>query len=163
MNKNIINANSGIYLNYGYLMFPISLHIASTIKIGTKTFYPKSGYHVSLLRLEDLPESDQKEILDFAQKYPIKLKRITNVYRLVTHGNLQSIIVRVQLLGLRKLISEINNHFGYKFVYPPTHVTLFVLKDQFGIPVNSAGEYRRFTNQISQEDSQRLGKSFKLI
>ncbi|MCX6726991.1 MAG: hypothetical protein NTY75_04285, partial [Candidatus Shapirobacteria bacterium] len=77
--------------------------------------------------------------------------------------NQQSIIVRVHLQGLKRLISAINNHFGYSFVYPPTHITLFTLKDQYGISVDSTSEYRQLTHQISQKDSQRLAKSFKLI
>jgi hypothetical protein len=144
-------------------MLPLSLNIISRIKIGTEDFFPKKGFHVSLICLEDFPESDQKRVLNFAPKYPVNLKNISNIYRLVTQENLQSIIVRVHLLGLRKLISAVNKHFSYNFVYPPTHITLFTLKDQYGIAVNSIGEYRQLTRQISQRDSQRLAKSFKLI
>jgi len=163
MNKNIFDANSEIYLNYGYLMLPLSLSIISKIKIGTETFFSKNGYHVSLLRLEDFSEPVQKKVLNFAQKYPVKLKKITKIYRLVTQENQQSIIVRVHLRGLKKLISAVNKHFGYNFFYPPTHTTLFTLKDQYGIAVNSTGEYRLLTRQISKKYSQRLAKSFKLI
>jgi len=61
MNKNIFNANSSVYLNYGYLALPISLNIISKIKIGAEIFFSKKdGYHVSLLYLDNLSESDQK-------------------------------------------------------------------------------------------------------
>jgi len=164
MNKNIFNVNSDIYLDYGYLMLPLNLNIISKIKIGTETFFLKKGYHVSLIHLKDFSEPNQKKVLSFAQKYPVKLKKITKIYRLVTEGNKQSIIVRVHLLGLKKLIFAVNHHFGYNFVNPPTHITLFTLKDQKGgIGVNSASEYRQLTHQISQKDSQRLAKSFKII
>ena len=163
MNKNIVNPNSGIYLAYGYLMLPVSLSIVSKIKIGSENYFPKIGYHVSLIRLENFPESDQKKVLNFAQKYPVKLKEITPIYRLVTQEDHQSIIVRVRLRGLKKLISAVNHHFGYSFVYPPTHLTLFTLKDQYGIGVNSGSDYRQLTSQINQKVSQRLAKSFKLI
>lgn len=164
MNKNIYNSNSEVYLNYGYLMLPLSLNIISKIKIGTETFFSKNGYHVSLLRLRDLSESEQKRVLNFGQKYPVKLKQITKIYRLVTEENRQSIIVRVHLQGLKKLISAVNKHFSYSFVYPPTHITLFALRDMDGgIGVNSVSEYKLLTHQISQKDSQRLAKSFKLI
>lgn len=163
MNKNIINPNSDIYLEYGYLMLPINLNIVSKIKIGTETFFFKNGYHVSLLRLKDFPEPDQKKVLNLAKTFPVKLKDITKIYRLVTQDNQQSIIVRIHLQGLKKLISAINHHFGYSFVYPPTHITLFALKNQYGIAVNSTSEYRQLTHQINQRDSQRLSKSFKLI
>jgi hypothetical protein len=164
MNKNIVNANSGIYLDYGYLMFPLSLNIVPKIIVGPKTFFFKDGYHVSLLRLRDLPEPDQEKVLDFTQKYPVKLNQITGIYRLVTEGDRQSIIVRVRLQGLKKLIIAINHRFGYSFVYPPTHITLFTLKDmEGGIGINSTREYRQLTHQINQKGSQRLAKSFKLI
>ena len=104
MNKNIFNANSDIYLNYGYLMLPLSLNIVSKIIIGTETFFSKNGYHVSLLRLRDLSETEQKKVLNFAKKYSVKLINITKIYRLVAEDNRQSIIVRVRLQGLKKLI-----------------------------------------------------------
>ena len=144
-------------------MLPLSLKINSKIKIGTNTFFSKNGYHVSLLCLEDFSESDQKKVLDFAQKYPIKLQKITKNYRLVIQENQQSIIVRVHLRGLRKLIFAVNKYFGYNFVYPPTHITLFTLKGRYGIAINSTGEYQRLTRQIGQKYFQRLTKSFKLI
>lgn len=145
-------------------MFPLNLNIILKIKIGTKIFYSKNGYHVSLIRLKDFSDFDQKKVLSFAQKYPVKFKKITKIYRRVTEGNKQSIIVRVYLQGLKKLISAVNHHFGYSFIYPPTHITLFTLKDmEGGIGVNSSREYKHLTHQISQKDSQRLAKSFKII
>jgi hypothetical protein len=163
MNKNIFNPNSDKYLNYGYLMLPLSLNIVSKIRIGSETFFNKSGYHVSLLCLEDLSVPDQNMILNFTRKYPVKLKKITKIFRLVKQENRKAIIVRVRLKGLKKLISAVNKHFGYNFVYPPTHVTLFTLKDQYGIAVNSISEYRKLTCQIGRKYSQRLAESFKLI
>ena len=82
MNNNIFNPNSEVYLNYGYLMLPLSLSIISRIKIRTETFFSKNGYHVSLLRLRDLSESEQKKVLKFAQKYSVKLKEITKIMQL---------------------------------------------------------------------------------
>lgn len=161
MNKNIFNANSDMYLNYGYLMLPLNLSIISKIKIGTETFFSKNGYHVSLLCLEEFSKPDQKEILNFAQEYPVKLKKITKMYRLVTQADQQSIIVRVHLRGLKRLISAVNKCFDYNFIYPPTHITLFTLKDQYGIAINSIDEYRQLTRQISQRYTKKLIKSFK--
>lgn len=164
MYKNIFNANSDIYLDYGYLMLPLNLSVISKIKIGTKTFYFKNGYHVSLIRLEDFSDSNQKKVLNFAKKYPVKLIKITKIYRLVMEDNRQSIIVRVRLQGLKKLILAVNHHFGYSFTYPPTHITLFTLKDQKGgIGVDSTSEYKHLTHQINQKDSKKLSKSFKLL
>jgi hypothetical protein len=164
MNKNIFNVNSDIYLDYGYLMLPLNLSIISKIKIGSKLFFSKRGYHVSLIRLLDFSDFDQKKILNFAKKYPVKLKNITKIYRLAKEGDRQSIIVRVHLRGLKKLISTLNHHFGYSFAYPPTHITLFTLKDmEGGIGINSNSEYKSLTHQINQKDSQKLSKSFKLL
>ena len=53
---------------------------------------------------EEFSESDQKKVLNFAQKYPVKLKKISKIYRLVTQENQQSIIVRVHLYELKRLI-----------------------------------------------------------
>lgn len=163
MYKTVLNPNNDIYLSYGYLMLPISLRIISKIKIGSQAFFSKKGYHVSLLSLEHFTEAEQKTILNFARKFSVKLTRVTNVYRLVTQNDKQSIIVRVRLQGLRKLFSAVNKHFAQNFVYPPTHITLFTMKDQYGIGVNTVGDYRRLTRQISPKYSLRLTKSFKLV
>ncbi len=163
MRKNIINTNSGLYLIYDYLTLPIDLNISSKIKIGSETFFAKKGYHVSLLYFDGLSMIIQKKILDFVKKYPVKIKRITKIYRLVGQDDKQSIIVRVRLQGLRNLISSVNKHFGHNFVYPPTHITLFTLENQYGIGINSTSEYNKFTSQISERYSSKLSKSFKLI
>jgi hypothetical protein len=164
MKKSVINTNSDIYLDYGYLMLPISLNIISKINIGNQTFFSKNGYHVSLLRLKDFSETDQRNILNFAKEFPVRLKTVTEIYRLVSEKDRLSIIVRVHLRGLKKLISAVNNHFGYSFIYPPTHITLFALKDMDGgIGVNSTNDYRKLTHRIGQKDAQRLTKSFNLI
>lgn len=135
-------------------MLPLSLQIIPKIKIGTETFFSKREFHVSLLCIEDLLKFDQKRVFKFALKFPVKLREITKTYRLVTRGNRQSIIVRVHLRGLKKLILEVNKHFGYNFVYPPTHITLFTLKDQYGIAVDSTDAYHKLTRKISQIDYQ---------
>ena len=101
MNK-VYNSNSNIYLNYGYLMLPVNLEIAPKIKIGKEIFVSKTGYHVSLLRLRDLSELDQRKILKIAKSYSIKLKKVTNVFKLVKEENRQSVIVKVSLTGLKK-------------------------------------------------------------
>lgn len=145
-------------------MLPLNLKIISKIKVGNETYFSKSGYHVSLFCLQNLSESQQKKILNFTHKYSVKLKEITNIYRLVAEENRKSIIVRVRLQGLKKLISVVNKHFSYSFVYPPTHITLFTLKEMVGgIGVNSISEYKFLTHQINQKDSQKLARSFKII
>ena len=145
-------------------MLPLNLNIISKIKIAKETFFSKSGYHVSLVRLRDFSKTNQNKILNFTKKYPVKLKRISKTYRLVKEEGRQSIIVRVHLQGLKKLVFALNKHFGSSFIYPPAHITLFTLKDmEGGIGVNSKSEYKNLTSQISQKDSQKLAKSFKLI
>ncbi len=162
--KKIVNDHSSIYLNYGYLMLPISLDNVPKVKLGTEIYYSKTGYHVSLINLEELPESDQNVVLDFAKTYPVKLKKITSIYRTAQSGNYKSIIVDVQISGLKKMISAINTHFGYHISYPPTHITLFIPKGQEGgVALNTVREYQKFTNIIDQVDSSKLSKSFKLI
>ena len=110
-----------------------------------------------------LTNTEQEKILKFAKKYDLELTHITNVYRLVKCEEQQSIIVRVRLQGLKKLISDINSHFDYDFIHPPTHITLFTLKGQFGIGVNSIKEYKNITSQISERYSSKLFKYFKII
>lgn len=163
MKKNIVNTNSGIYLNYGYLTLPVNISIIPKIKIGSKTFYSKIGYHTSLLYLGDLPDTQQKEILKFASKYGVKLSKVTNVFRAVKKEDNESIIVRVQLQGLKKLINGINKQYGYSYVYPPAHITLFNLKGQYGIGINSLKEYKEITSKLDQKSIDKLSRCFKLI
>lgn len=163
MKKNVVNTNSGIYLNYGYLTLPVNINIIPKIKIGSKTFYSKTGYHTSLLYLGDLPDTQQKEILKFASKYDVRLSKVSNVFRAVKKDDNESIIVRVQLQGLKKLINDINKQYGYGFVYPPTHITLFNLKGQYGIGINSLQEYKKITSKLDQKSINKLSGCFRLI
>jgi hypothetical protein len=114
--------------------------------------------------LKDLPKSDQLKIFKFAQKYPVKLKEITKIFRIVREEKRQAIIVRVHLQALKKLIFDLNKHFNYHFTYPPTHITLFTLKGmEGGIGVNSQKDYRQLTQKINKKYSLVLENSFKLI
>jgi hypothetical protein len=144
-------------------MLPVSLSISPKFKTNSDMFFSKKGYHVSLICLEELSNTDQNKVLNLAQKYPVRLQAITNTFRLVTQKDQRSIIVRVRLTGLKWLLSAVNTQFGYKFNYPPTHITLFVLKGQHGIAVDSTDAYHRLTHQISQKYSRLLTKSFRLI
>ena len=161
--RNIINNNSDVYLKYEYLMYPVNLNIVPEMRVGSDLFFAKNSYHISLLCLEGIPKTNQTEILSFAQKYNLKLGKITSIFRLVIEEDQQTIIVRIRLFGLKKLIFGINKNFGYKFEYPPTHITLFTLRGQTGVGINTCKRYRQIGNQISPGDIKRLEKSFKLI
>jgi hypothetical protein len=62
--------------------------------------------------------------------------------------------------GLNQLISAINKQFGYELVYPPTHVTLYTLKGQFGIGVNTQERYQQLTQAIDSQNTNKLINSF---
>ena len=163
MKRNVINNNLGIYLNYGYLTLPVNISIVDKVKIGPKIFYSKTGYHTSLLYLGNLTETEQLKIVNFASKYKVRLSKITNTFRSVKSGDKESIIVRVKLHGLKRLINEINKHYRYDFVYPPTHITLFNLKGQYGIGINSKKEYEEITKQLDPISVKNIVNSFNLI
>jgi hypothetical protein len=161
--RNVINNNSGIYLKYDYLMYPVNLCIAPKVKVENNLFFSKNGYHVSLLCLEGVTKLEQTKIFKFAEKYTLKLGTITNTYRLVSEKGQQSIIVNVRFVGLKKLIMAINKRFETDFEYPPTHITLFTLKGQTGVGVNTLRKYSEVSQEIGTDDSRRLRRSFKLI
>lgn len=140
--------SSKIYLKYGYLMYPVIMEIEPKIQIGEDVFYAKKSFHVSLLCLEKLSKREQLKILEFSQKYPIKLTHVSTAFRLVTKDDLKSIIIRVTMTGLKRIIKEINKNFGFKFEYPPTHITLYTLKGQFGIPINTIVEFISFSRKL---------------
>ncbi|MFZ2152776.1 MAG: hypothetical protein WAV41_01830 [Microgenomates group bacterium] len=158
-----INDNIGVYLKYDYLMFPINLNIVPKIAVGGDMFYSKSNYHVSLLCLENVPKKDQIKILNFAQKCSLKLGKTTNTFKLAAENDQKTIVVRVGFSGLKWLISGINKRLSYHFRYPPTHITLFTLKGQTGIGIDTFIKYRQICSQISPSDVKRLIKSFKLV
>lgn len=159
--RNVINDNFGVYLKYDYLIFPVNLKIVPKIKIGNIIFYSKTNYHVSLLCLEGISKSEQQKIFEYSKKYIFKLGKITNKYRLVTENKLQSIIVRVRFTGLKRFILSINKKFSHDFKYPPTHITLFTLKGQTGIGVNTYKSYRDLCSKVSKEDIRKLENSLK--
>lgn len=161
--REVINDNPGVYLKYNYLTFPVNLNIVPEVIVEGDTFFSKSSYHVSLLCLEGMSKPDQIKILAFAQKFRLKLGKVTSVFRLVKEGGQRTIIVRVNFFGLKKLIMGIHNSLGYHFEYPPTHVTLFTLKGQTGIGINTFERYRQVGHQIIPSDIKRLKRSFKFI
>ena len=62
------------------------------------------------------------------------------------------------------MILEVNKVYKYNFPYPPTHITLFTLKNmEGGIGLNSTKEYNCLTSKINQKETKLLSKSFKLI
>lgn len=144
-------------------MLPVDIETLPKININGKYFYAKQNYHVSLLCLEKIKKSDQMKVLELSKTHRISLNKITNVYRLAKDTNNASIIVRVKLQGLKKLISEVNNLLNTKFTYPPTHITLFVLKDKFGIGINSNYEYKQITHNIGSNSVQKIKSSFKVL
>lgn len=160
---NMVNKNYGVYLKYDYLMFPISLSIVREILVEDKMFFSKRNYHVSLICLKNIPKKEQIKIFDFAQKFKLKLGKIKNTFQLATDGDQKTIIVRVKILGLKRLISGINKYFGYSFGYPPTHITLLTLKEQTGIGIDTFKRYRQICTKVSTDDVKRLVKSFKFI
>lgn len=92
-----------------------------------------------------------------------KINKNYKYFRIAKKDKNESIIVRVHLQGLKKLINDINKRYNYSFVYPPTHITLFNLKGQFGIGINSLQEYKKITSKLDQKSINKLSMCFRLI
>ncbi len=145
-------------------MLPVDLKLFPEIEINNIKFFSKSNYHVSLVNLCDYSEAQQEKIFEYAQiftrDYPIKIKELTHTFRLVTENDQRSIIVLVEMSGLNQLISSINKHFDYEFAYPPTHITLYTPKGQFGIGIDTQERYQQLTQVIDSQKTKKLINSF---
>lgn len=162
--SSVYNANSGVYLDYGYLMLPANIRVVSLVTVHGNIYHSKANYHVSLLCLEHLSDERQHQILAFAKNYPVKLGMITAIFRTAARDGRKSVIVRVNVDGLNDLIEAINTHFEYNFSYPPTHITLFIPENQEGgVAINTDEEYELFTEGVNGEATIRLRESFSLL
>lgn len=145
-----------IYLKYGYIRYPVSLKLSPQVEINNTKYYAKKSLHVSLVCLSAYQDDLQKKIYQFAKKFvknnPVNISNISQNFHLVTEGRLQSIIVSVKMIGLKSLISAINRKFNIRIIYPPTHITIYTLKNQFGIALDTPDRFKQLTKSIVGKD-----------
>ncbi|MCD8494980.1 MAG: hypothetical protein LRY41_01415 [Candidatus Pacebacteria bacterium] len=155
--------------NKGYIFLPLDdtalQNLQESIEIRNMRLLKKSKFHVSLVCVKNI-ESVQEGIGDriielfcnFAQKHPFSFQGYTGVFRYVVDksGERRSLVAMCKLSNLDVFFDHVNRELGLSIPYQPTHVTLYTLKQDQGIGLNSQEDIQKMTEDVTSE----LSKDF---
>jgi len=129
------------------------------IEIKGNILYVKNEFHISLVCIKKIEEKYNVKIPNFLNMIindfcefnkinTLELLHYNNNYRFVARDDLKSVIVMCEILNLNKFFDLINRKYGLNIEYPPTHVTLYTLKDSIGIYLIDSSDIKNLTNLI---------------
>lgn len=129
------------------------------IKIEGCELFLKSEFHVSLICIGKIMEKNNLSIPDFINKViadfceftkhtSIDLARLCDEFRFVAENERRTIIAMCDISNLSKFFDFINQKYGLKLEYPPTHVTLYALQPNVGIFLTDTNDLNRLTKKI---------------
>ncbi|MEK7128440.1 MAG: hypothetical protein AAB933_02675 [Patescibacteria group bacterium] len=152
-NKYTISATNTIGLPVSLVDLPVEITV-----YGIKLFL-KSSFHVSLVcineiirkynvSIQDFKDSVIKDFCDFVKENDIKLLKYHNDFRFVEENDLKTIIIACKVSNLEKFFRIINKKYNLEIEYPPTHITLYILKDKLGIFLTTEDDIKNLTKPI---------------
>lgn len=165
-----------VIYKWGYVIFPLELTLAPTIKIDGQAYIAKKEFHVSLLCAKDyvaklakrLGKSEDEALrvlLDRTSlalgKYPLVLGPFLNVFLKAEKENRKSLVVRVKMNGLEKVLEFISKEISLPIEIPPTHITLYTLKNRLSVPLNSHKDIVAYSKQLDKRSQDLVKRSIK--
>jgi len=119
----------------------------------------KSSFHVSLVCINEIikkygisdsefKDSIIKDFCDFIQANDINLLNYSPDFKFVEENDLKTIVVMCQVSNLYEFFQLVDKKYGLKIEYPPTHVTLYILKDKLGIFLTDSDDIKNLTKAI---------------
>ena len=139
---------------------PISLpDLPEKIEVEDYELSLKTVFHISLVCAEKIIEKNNLTIPDFVNKVvadfceftkhtSIDFARCRNEFRFVAENERRTVVVMCDISNLNKFFDFINQKYGLKLEYPPTHITLYTLQPNIGIFLTDANDLNRFTKKI---------------
>jgi hypothetical protein len=136
---------------------PVSFSsLPPTIEVEGHTLLLKTSFHVSLVCIGKIaqknnltdPDIVNKMVLDFCkftQRIAVDLKEYRDEFKLATEAERRAVIVMCNISNLDKFFDFINQKYGLKLEYPPTHVTLYTLQPNMGIFLTDSEDMRKLT------------------
>lgn len=119
----------------------------------------KTTFHISLVCIGKIIEKNDLSIPDFLNKViadfceftkhtNIDLARYRNEFRFVAENERRAVIAMCDISNLNKFFDFINQKYGLKLEYPPTHATLYTLQPNIGIFLTNADDINHLTKII---------------
>lgn len=129
------------------------------VEVQGKKLYLKATFHVSLVCINEIIKKHNVNIpgfrdailndfCDFQSKYVVELLNYTNDFKYTQEGELKTVIVMCSVSNLEKLFEIINQKYGLRVEYPPTHVTLYAHDGKTGIFLTDSGDIKTLTKSI---------------
>lgn len=119
----------------------------------------KTSFHVSLVCIGkiikknnlSIPDFINKVIADFCEstkRASIDLAQLRDEFRFVSQNERRTIVVMCDISNLDKFFDSINQKYGLKLEYPPTHITLYTLQPDVGIFLTDTNDLNKLTKKI---------------
>jgi hypothetical protein len=138
---------------------PVFLESLPTeVNIDGNKLFLKSSFHVSLVCINEIikkykvtvPDFKDSVVKDFCEFTAINDIQVLkyNGFRYSEQGNLKTVIVECEVLNLSKFFEILNQKYGLRIEYPPTHVTLYAHDGKSGIFTTDAEDIKNLTKPI---------------
>ena len=145
---------------YQTIGLPIKLeNLPSEVITQENTLVLQPSFHVSLVCIGEIikkhnitiPNFEENIINDFCEFSNINDIKILqfNDFKFAVRDDLKSVIVMCEISNLNKFFDLINKKYGLNIEYPPTHVTLYVLPNKFGIFLTDSNDIKNLTTPIN--------------
>lgn len=154
---NVINLGKNIIYRWGYIMLPIKVEIPAEIKVEGVTYFAKKEFHISLLAVEDYAKTDielDKFVSltkEFLKNNRVYFGKFLNEFRRVNRDYRSSVVIMVEINGLKELLDYLSENLKINIEYPPTHITLYTLENGLGIGVNNKSDLEKLTKPVKLE------------
>lgn len=172
-----IDLPGGLFYSLGYVMLPHEITIAPTVKVGETIYYAKKEFHISIIAIknyapvlaeklgitsEEATTQILEEVKTQLSSFPISFKDYTNDVRVVFREDRSSIIIFVEVVGIKELYDHLKSKFEMEFYPQPTHITLYTLENGKGIGLNSSREVEKLTRKLDSKDVDTILKAIHL-
>jgi len=153
----LICNSANITYNKGYIALWLGDYsVPDTLDIENEILLKKDHFHVSLLCVKNLLESNPKiesdviqHFCDFTKDNEITFAGFTGEFRVATRDERKSVVAMCIVTNLDKLIDYLSEKLGMPIEQQPAHVTMYTLQQNRGIGLNSRAELEETSQPIS--------------
>ena len=100
------------------------------------------------ISIPNFRDSVLRDFCDFIATNDINLLDYLNDFKYVEEGSLKTTIVMCEVSNLDKFFGILNEKYGLKLEYPPTHVTLYAHDGKTGIFLTDSSDIRNLTKPV---------------
>ncbi|MBI2003426.1 MAG: hypothetical protein HYS78_00375 [Parcubacteria group bacterium] len=129
------------------------------IEVEGQTLFLKTSFHVSLVCIGKVIEKHNistpgfinkvvDDFCEFTRTDSINFFRYRNEFRFASQNDRCSVIAMCDVSNLDRFFQIINQKYGLKIEYPPTHVTIYTLQPDKGIFITDSKDIKKLTKPI---------------